>query len=114
ELRQYGVQLAARRLNSPEDDLISEIAQFEMNGTRLGEEQLGGYFALIVAAGNETTRTAISHGMHAFTLFPEERRRFIEDPEGLAATAADEIVRWASPVRNMGRVLESDYTYKGI
>ncbi|GII87559.1 linalool 8-monooxygenase [Sphaerisporangium siamense] len=113
-LREYGVALAAERRDNPEEDLISSIARFEVGGELCPPEMIGGYFALLVAAGNETTRTAISHGMHAFTLFPEERRRFLADPVGLQATAAEEIVRWATPVRHMGRVLEHDYEFKGF
>ncbi|MFD5655864.1 cytochrome P450 [Streptomyces hirsutus] len=112
-MREYGVKLAAERLANPQDDLISEIARIEVDGKKLPEEQLGGYFALLIAAGNETTRTAITHGMHAFTKFPEQKRKFIADPVGLEMSAAEEIIRWATPLRHMGRVLEHDVSYKG-
>lgn len=113
ELRQYGVDLAAERLKNPKDDLISEIARVQVDGQPLPKEQLGGYFALLIAAGNETTRTAITHGMHAFTLFPDQKAKFQADPVGLEQSAAEEIIRWATPIRHMGRVLQSDIDFKG-
>lgn len=114
QMREYGVRLAAERLEHPKDDLISEIASIREDGKPLPAEQLGGYFALLIAAGNETTRTAITHGMHAFTQFPEQKAKFIANPVELEQSTAEEIIRWATPLRHMGRVLESDVEYKGI
>lgn len=114
QMREYGVRLAAERLKHPKDDLISEIASIREDGKPLPAEQLGGYFALLIAAGNETTRTAITHGMHAFTQFPEQKAKFIANPVELEQSTAEEIIRWATPLRHMGRVLESDVEYKGI
>lgn len=114
ELREYGVQLAAERLANPGDDLFSEIARIEVDGRPLPKEQLGGYFALLIAAGNETTRTAITHGMIAFSRFPEQKALFQSDPVGLEQSAAEEIIRWATPLRHMGRVLTHDIEYRGV
>ncbi|WP_342661640.1 Methyl-branched lipid omega-hydroxylase (plasmid) [Rhodococcus ruber] len=112
-LREYGVALAAKRLQDPKDDLISEIARIEEDGHHLPPEQIGAFFALLIAAGNETTRTAITHGMWAFTTHPDQKQKFLEDPVGLEMSAAEEIIRWATPLRHMGRVLEHDIEYKG-
>jgi cytochrome P450 len=68
----------------------------------------------LVTAGNETTRTALAHALHAFGQYPAQQRRLVEDYEGLAKTATDEIVRWASPVIWMRRTLSRDYTLSGF
>jgi len=65
-------------------------------------------------AGNETTRNAISHGLWALTQFPDEKRRWLEDLDGRAITAAEEIVRWASPVLHMRRTLTRDVVFGGV
>ena len=63
---------------------------------------------LLVAAGNETTRNAISHGMKALCDHPDERRKWAADFEGVAPTAVEEIVRWASPVIHFRRTCTQD------
>ena len=69
---------------------------------------------LLIAAGNETTRTAISHGLLTLTEFPDERRRWLEDLDGRAVTAAEEIVRWATPVMHMRRTVTRDTEFAGV
>ena len=66
-----------------------------------------------MVAGNETTRNAISHGMKALTDFPEQRRAWMNDFEGLAPAAIEEIVRWATPVVFMRRTATRDVTVGG-
>ena len=63
---------------------------------------------MLVVAGNETTRNAISHGMKALCDYPDQRRKWVADFEGLAPTAIEEIVRWASPVIHMRRTCTRD------
>ena len=113
-LRGYGMELAARRLADPKEDLISEIAQFRIDGEPLPKEEIAGYFGLVVSAGSGTTRAALAHGMLAFTEFPEQRRLFVADPVGLEGTMAEEVIRWATPIKSMGRVVQHDTTFKGI
>jgi cytochrome P450 len=64
---------------------------------------MGSFFVLLVAAGNETTRNAISHGMKALCDYPEQRAAWQGDFEALSSSAIEEIVRWASPVIFMRR-----------
>jgi cytochrome P450 len=114
ELREYGVNLAAKRLLDPKEDLISELAQVRVDGQLLDKEELGGYFGLMIAAGSGTTRAALSHGMLAFTQFPDQRRLFISDPVRHERTMADEVIRWATPIKHQGRVLTRDIEFKGV
>ncbi|OBK78026.1 cytochrome P450 [Mycobacterium sp. 1164985.4] len=114
ELGQYGVQLAEERRAHPTEDLTTNLVQAEVDGERLTSDEIASFFILLSAAGNETTRNAISHGLVALTRYPEQRARWWADFDGLAATAVEEIVRWASPVIFMRRNLTQDVETRGI
>lgn len=114
EMRDYGLWLARQRLARPEGDLTTVLVHAEIDGEAMPPEDLGPFFLLLIAAGNETTRTAISHGLWALTQFPDEKRRWLEDLPGRAVTAAEEIVRWASPVLHMRRTLSRDVELAGV
>ncbi|SFA75407.1 Cytochrome P450 [Collimonas sp. OK607] len=114
EMREYGINLAAKRLLDPKEDLISELAQVRVDGKQLDKEELGGYFGLMIAAGSGTTKAALSHGMLAFSQFPEQRRLFNSDPVLYERTMADEVIRWATPIKHQGRVLTRDIEFKGV
>jgi cytochrome P450 len=108
ELAQYAQQLGQERLDHPRDDITSKLMHAEVEGERLTTRELGSFFILLVVAGNETTRNAISHGMKALTDFPEERRKWQRDFARVTATAVEEIVRWASPVIHFRRTATED------
>jgi methyl-branched lipid omega-hydroxylase len=103
ELWQYAQQLREERLKAPRDDITTTISQAEVDGHSLTPEEFGSFFVLLVAAGNETTRNAISHGMLALTENPDQRRIWLDDLEGVAPTAVEEIIRWATPVIHFRR-----------
>jgi cytochrome P450 len=105
--------LRKQRLERPTEDLTSVLVQAEIDGDRLTEQEMGSFFILLVAAGNETTRNAISHGMKALTDFPDQRRIWATDFEAVAPTAVEEIVRWASPVIFMRRTTTCDTEIAG-
>jgi cytochrome P450 len=79
-----------------------------VDGERLTAQEFGSFFILLVVAGNETTRNAISHGLHALTNYPEQRDIWFADFEGNTRTAVDEIVRWAAPVIHFRRTCTED------
>jgi methyl-branched lipid omega-hydroxylase len=114
ELRDYGLWLARRRLEEPQDDITTTLVRAEVDGEAMPPEDLGPFFLLLIAAGNETTRTALSHGLWALTQFPDEKKRWLEDLAGRAPLATEEIVRWASPVLHMRRTLSRDTTVAGV
>jgi len=97
--------LGAYRVEHPVDDLTSALVNSEVEGDALTHQELASFFVLLVTAGNETTRTAIAHGLWAFTQHPDQRALWQADLEGRAQGAVDEIVRWASPVIWMRRTL---------
>ena len=106
-------EMAKDRRAKKTDDLTSKLLDADIEGEALDEKELASFFVLLVVAGNETTRNAISHGMKALCDHPEERRKWAADFEGVAPTAVEEIVRWASPVIFMRRTLTQDYVLSG-
>jgi cytochrome P450 len=114
EMAEYAMRLAEERRANPADDLTTSLVQAEVDGERLTSVEIASFFILLSAAGNETTRNAISHGMVALTRYPEEREKWWSDFDGLAGTAVEEIVRWATPVIFMRRNLTQDIEMSGI
>jgi methyl-branched lipid omega-hydroxylase len=108
--------LAATRVQAPADDLVSALATANIDGEQLTGAELASFFVLLVVAGNETTRTALSHALMLLTQFPEQRALLLAEPDRLDARlegAVEEIVRCASPVMFMRRTLTRDYTMNG-
>jgi methyl-branched lipid omega-hydroxylase len=113
-LAEYGVRLAEERRASPQDDLTTNLVRAEIDGERLTSSEIASFFILLSAAGNETTRNAISHGMVALSRYPEQRDTWWSDFDGVANTAVEEIVRWGSPVIFMRRNLTQDVELGGV
>ena len=107
-------EMAAARRKSATPDLTSALINATEDEDVLTDAELASFFILLVVAGNETTRNAISHGMKALCENPDERARWAADFEGLAPTAVEEIVRWASPVIYMRRTLTRDYVMDDV
>lgn len=100
-------ELADDRLRNPRDDLTTVLVA-ATGEDNLTPQELASFFILLVGAGNETTRNAISHGLLALSEHPAQRQAWREDFEGLAPSAVEEIVRWASPVLHMRRTVTAD------
>ena len=107
-------ELGTHRVEHPVDDLTSALVNADVDGASLSRQELGSFFVELVIAGNETTRTAITHALWALTQFPEQRERWLEDFEGHAGTAVEEIVRWASPVIWMRRTVCEPTELSGV
>ncbi len=105
--------LAAGRAQAPAEDLVSALVTANIDGEQLTSAELASFFILLVVAGNETTRTALSHALMLFTEFPDQRALLLADLENRIEGAVDEIVRYASPVTFMRRTLTRDYTMNG-
>ena len=102
-------ELGRFRVANPIDDITSALVNAEIEDEKLTQQELASFFVLLVTAGNETTRTAIAHGLNALTNNPDQRSILLTDYDAHAKTAVDEIVRWASPVTWMRRTLATDY-----
>ena len=107
-LAQMVQELGEHRRQHPTDDLTSALVNASVDGEQLTSQELGSFFILLVVAGNETTRNAISHGLEQLTLNPDQRAVWLADFEKVAPTAVEEIVRWASPVIWMRRSATRD------
>jgi methyl-branched lipid omega-hydroxylase len=105
--------LAAARTETPAEDLVSALVTANIDGEQLTSAELASFFILLVVAGNETTRNALSHALMLFTEFPEQRALLLADLESRIGGAVEEIVRYASPVLFMRRTLTQDYTMNG-
>ena len=103
ELSQLMEELARHRAEHPTDDLTSALVNANVDGEQLTHQELASFFILLVVAGNETTRNAISHAMEQLTEHPDQAELWASDFDALAPTAVEEIVRWASPVIFMRR-----------
>jgi cytochrome P450/spermidine synthase len=124
ELNQYIGEKVEQRRDHPEDDILSRIIEAADEGLledapgdidpawRLHPDEIKDMALFLLIAGNETTRNGISQGMLALFQHPEERARLARDP-ALWETAADEILRWTSPVRAMRRVALRDTKLAG-
>jgi cytochrome P450 len=100
-------ELADERTREPKDDLITKLVAAR-DGENLTPQELASFFILLVGAGNETTRNAISHGLVALTRFPEQRALWQGDVKTHTPRAVEELVRWASPVLHMRRTVTHD------
>ena len=114
EIGAYASALADDRRVNHHDDLTTSLVEAEVDGDRLSSSEIASFFILLVAAGNETTRNAISHGVLALSRYPEERDKWWSDFDRLTPTAVEEIVRWASPVVYMRRTLTRDIELSGV
>ncbi len=105
--------LAEERRADPTDDLTSKLVHNDLGEDLLTPSEVAPFFILLAVAGNDTTRTAISHGMHLLSQNPEQRRIWQDDLEAVTPTAVEEIVRVASPVTFMRRTATGDVTVSG-
>ncbi|MGH9138663.1 MAG: cytochrome P450 [Acidimicrobiales bacterium] len=79
----------------------------------MSNDELLMFLVLLVVAGNETTRNALTGGLLAFSLFPDEKQKLLDKPE-LIDLAVDEIVRYVSPVLTFSRTVTETHDYKGV
>jgi methyl-branched lipid omega-hydroxylase len=113
DLADLVMQIAADRAEHPQDDVITALASANIDGEQLTPAELGSFFILLVVAGNETTRTAISHALNLLTTHPDQRELLLADLEGRLPAAVEEIVRYVSPVIFMRRSVTRDCTLNG-
>jgi cholest-4-en-3-one 26-monooxygenase len=104
ELISYAMNMAADRKQCPAKDIVSTLVAAEDEGN-LGSDEFGFFVLMLSVAGNETTRNAITHGMHAFLTHPEQWELY---KSTRPATTAEEIVRWATPVVSFQRTATQD------
>ena len=112
ELADLVTTLGQQRAEKPGDDLISALVTANIDGEHLTTAELASFFILLVVAGNETTRNALSHALVLLTDFPEQRELLLADVHGRLEGAVEEIVRYAA-VMFMRRTVTRDYQMNG-
>ncbi|OBI18788.1 steroid C27-monooxygenase [Mycobacterium sp. E2327] len=111
ELMWYAMQLAARKAEEPGDDIVTTLVRADADGERLSDAEFGMFVVTLGIAGNETTRNSITQGMMAFTDYPDQWELFkAQRPK----TAADEIIRWATPITAFQRTAMEDTELGGV
>jgi cytochrome P450 len=113
EVFEYGLELAGQRRGGNGDDLVSTLVnQVPRDGLPLDERDFRNYFLLLVVAGNETTRHALSHTIDVLLGHPDQLALLRDDPE-LIGPAVEEFLRWASPVYHFRRTATRDVDLHG-
>jgi cholest-4-en-3-one 26-monooxygenase len=113
EMHAYLGDLIEKRRRDPGDDIVSHLLNAEVDGEPLTELQLLMYCELIVEAGNETTRNAISGGLLAFSEQRGEWEKLRDRPE-LMSDAVEEMLRWVSPIIHFTRMATEDSAVRGV
>jgi cholest-4-en-3-one 26-monooxygenase len=111
ELITYAMNMAAERKANPTDDIVTQLIEADIDGEKLSDDEFGFFVVMLAVAGNETTRNSITHGMIAFSQNPDQWELYKKErPE----SAADEIVRWATPVSAFQRTALEDTELGGV
>jgi len=113
ELFAYSNALAAQRRDDPRDDIVTTLLNSEIEGEKLSELEFDMFMMLLAVAGNETTRNATAHAMHAFMTHPEQLALLQSDPDQYFDTAVEEVLRWATPVLHFRRTATADTEIRG-
>ena len=111
ELIMYAMAMADERGKNPTDDIVTTLIQADLDGEKLSDDEFGFFVIMLAVAGNETTRNSITHGMIAFSQNPDQWELFKKERP---STAADEIVRWATPVSAFQRTANEDIELGGV
>jgi cholest-4-en-3-one 26-monooxygenase len=112
DLYAYAAQLGELRRREPRDDIVTQLLQPDEDGNELTAHEFNVFVLLLVLAGNETTRNAASGGMLAFFEHPQQWQRLLANP-ALIPTAAEELIRWVSPVNAFRRTAIQDTELAG-
>jgi cholest-4-en-3-one 26-monooxygenase len=111
ELITYAMQMAEARIKNPTDDIVTQLVEADLDGEKLSDDEFGFFVVMLAVAGNETTRNSITHGMIALASNPDQWELYKKERP---STAADEIVRWATPVSAFQRTALEDTELSGV
>lgn len=110
EMRDYLRGLLAARRLEPRDDLLTALLAAEVDGERLGEDEILGFFQLLLVAGHETTTNLIASAFVCLAGHPAQAARLRAQP-ALLAGVIEEVLRYRSPVQAMWRVSRRDVAW---
>ena len=109
---EYFKDIAKQRRQNPKDDVATVIATSEIDGKPIGDFEAYSYYIALASAGHDTTSATIAGGLLALIENPAALVRLQRDPE-ILSTAAEEMVRWVSPVKHFFRTAAADYEIRG-
>ncbi len=112
DLHAVAAELIPLRRAEPGEDLLTWMVQAEFDGKKMTDDELKAFFVLLAVASNDTTRHASAQAIHAFSKFPDQKAKLIEDIPGRIDTAVEEVLRWASPLLHMRRTATQDVTVR--
>jgi cytochrome P450 len=111
----YLASMVTERRSKPSDDLLTALISAELDGERLNDFEIAAFFALLMFAGNDTTRNTISGGTLALIEHPDQRQKLIDDPSLIeSGLAIEEVLRWVTPVMWFRRTPTTDTTIRGV
>ncbi|EHI11152.1 cytochrome P450 [Mycolicibacterium thermoresistibile] len=113
EMFEYFTKLTASRRENPTEDLASAIANAKIDGEPLSDIDTMSYYAIVAAAGHDTTSATISGGLLALLEHPDQHERLLADPE-LMPLAVEEMIRWVTPVKAFMRTAQRDTTVRDV
>jgi hypothetical protein len=108
----YFNKMTAERRANPGEDLATVIANGKVNGCPLGDLETASYYIIVATAGHDTTSSSIAGGLRAFIENPDQLAKLKADPS-LLDGAANEIIRWVTPVQHFMRTATEDYVLRG-
>ncbi|WCK54914.1 cytochrome P450 [Aneurinibacillus sp. Ricciae_BoGa-3] len=112
ELADYFSKIIGQRREQPQEDLISILLSAEVEGQKLGHEEILGFAILLLAAGNETTTNLITNAVRRLTEDQDLQRQLRQDPD-LITSFIEEVLRFYPPVQAIGRVATADVEIGG-
>jgi cytochrome P450 len=113
EMFTYFNDVTAARRRTPTEDLASAIANARIDGEPLSDIDTVSYYLIIATAGHDTTSATISGGLLALIDNPDQLQRLRDDPD-LMGLAAEEMIRWVTPVKEFMRTAREDTTIRGV
>ncbi|KZS75359.1 steroid C27-monooxygenase [Mycobacterium kansasii] len=111
ELISYAMKMAEDKAKNPGDDIVTQLIQADIDGEKLSDDEFGFFVVMLAVAGNETSRNSITQGMMAFADHPDQWELY---KNARPESAADELVRWATPVTCFQRTALQDYELSGV
>jgi cytochrome P450 len=101
-------EMIAARRQHPQDDLMTNLVEAEVDGDRLADAEIAAFFVLLAVAGNDTTRNTITHSVLALQDNPDERQYLLDNYDDRIGAAIEEFVRWSSPILSFRRTALAD------
>ena len=111
-INQYALALGEQRRREPADDLVTRLIEAVVDGERLTDDEFANFFRLMIFAGNETTRSSMSHLALHLVEFADEFERVRSDG-GLIESAVEEVIRYSSPILYFRRTATRDCELSG-